>query len=344
MKFSPSRAHRWVGGGCTASCTLEPKAYKRPSGPAADEGKRLHALAAEAVTGLVAIPDVDRETIAPYVDDVLAAQERYGGLLRVEHAVTHRDFGRCVPDASLSAAGRLIVWDLKTGRRPVEVVENYQLLIYAGLIARIGQTVELRIVQPTVYHPDGYVRSWEPGDMVPWQLKIRLAIKQARDCPRMVATPANCTYCAAVTSCAAARDVTLGGADMAMKDTGRLPGHALRSELVTLRTASKVMQIRLDALEVETKARMRSGERVPGCRFATGQRGKLDWAAEPDEIQSMVSVMGVDAFAEPSLRTPTQVIKAGVPEEIIAKLAKRRPSATVVATDAAEHRAKVFSK
>lgn len=341
MKFYPSRAHRWVGGGCTGSVRAEANAYRMPSGQWADEGTRLHALAARALMGHDDTCSLDdQKQIDAYVRDVNDTVAATKGELHVEQKVTHKDF----PNATVIDArvvpiqGRQILWDYKSGFRTVEVFENWQL-IFSALILGLD-SAEFRIVQPNGWHPDGVVRSWVCEDVQRYGRQIRLAMEDARKYPTLVATPSNCTYCRAVTSCAAARGVTLGGMDMALKDTGKLPPEAMRSELVTLRTAEKMIAIRLLALEAEAEARLRSGERIPGCGMRSGSAGSLAWTADP---RATMEVMGIVPIKE-TLLTPTQAIAAGVPVETVGKMAKRNSPKMAVSTDVRAELAKAFSK
>ncbi len=352
MRFKPSSAHRWVGGGCTGSVAAEVAAYRVPVADVANEGTRLHELAAHVLLGKVKrkdVPTEDWDSIGPYVEDVEAVCKRLGhpGHLNIEKRRTSSHFPNGgTPDADMLAPrhNTLVIWDFKSGRRPVEAEENWQMLIYATMIAPPpGTKVELRIVQPSSFHRDGVVRSWTTDNLPYYRELVEAAQELAEHSPTLVATPSNCTYCKAVTACAAARDVTLGGADMALKDTGQLPGVAIRSELVILRNTTKLMQIRLDALEVEAHERLKSGERIDGCGLRSGRAGKLAWSGDDEAVRKACQVAGVDPVQQ-KLLTPTQAIKAGVPEALVAKMAKRHEPKREVVTDVQEHLRKVFSK
>ena len=342
MKFYPSRAHRWVGGGCTASVAAEAAAYRAPDGKWADEGNRLHHIAAGLLRGNTdtTTPE-DQKEIAAYVQDVKMTAV-FGGDLHIEQRVRHPDFPNATDiDARVSTDTREILWDYKSGFRSVEVVENWQLIVSAIMLDIQHKEIEFRIVQPNGWHPDGVVRSWVVPDLEPYRVRVYAAMQEAREAPKFVASPANCTYCKAVTACPAARAVTLGAMDLAMKFPGKLPADAIRSELVTLRTASKILATRLDALEVEAEARMRAGEAITGCAMRASKAGSRKWVADEAQIKNTLATMGIPAIKE-TILTPTQVIEAGCPESLVDKLAKRTNAKMSVDTDSHERTAKRF--
>jgi hypothetical protein len=305
-------------------------------GDSAKEGVRLHALAAEAILRQHEPPSrEDWAQVWPYVRDVRDTHAAMGGTLMVERSVTHPDM-KGTADAYLAGYNRDVVWDYKSGRRPVAAEDNWQLTCYAWLLGlgRLdrARTTDLRIVQPNTYHAEGPVLSWQPtaAELQDRYKRIKQAMTEARDAPKLVATPNNCTHCAAVTSCPAARDATLGGADMAATDTGQLPPEAFRTELVTLRTASELIRVRLDALEAEADAKLRAGVRLPGCTLRPGRGGALKWSADESKISGTLAALGVEA-AKTKLITPRQAIDAGVPETLVSKMAERqKPKLSIV--------------
>jgi hypothetical protein len=314
-----------------------------PSGDAATEGTRLHDVAASLLTsGCNDCDPDDWEQVGAYVDEVRRQVGDSGDLLDVECDVLSSDLGisGTIDARTRSSTGRTIT-DLKTGHRPVEVFENRQLLVYAICDVDRGAT-KLVIVQPNGWHRDGPVRRWTVPDLAPYRADLVRVMDEARNSPRLVATPENCTYCAAVTSCEAARAVTLGGADMALKHTGLLPPEAIKSELVTLRTTLKLTQIRLDALEAEAEQRVRSGERIPGCGMRPGRGGSLAWSRDEAQIRAICGMVGVDP-TRTKLITPTQAEKAGVPPELVASMSTRGPTGMVLSTDVAADAAELFA-
>ena len=316
-----------------------------PSSPQAAEGTRLHAVAADMLTGDVkGCQPEDWDVIGDYVSDVLNTHELYRGELRIEHKIELAGIGRGTVDASLLTSSRLIIWDLKTGFRPVEVVRNWQLILSAIIMdVGPGMTIELRIAQTPGCHVDGPIRSWTLTDLATYRVVAEAAIAEAKgSAPKLMATPSNCLYCKAVTSCPAARNVTLGGMDLAMGQVGPLAANAVRPELVTLRNTAKMVNDRLVALEAEAEERMKRGEMIDGCMMAAGKNGSLAWSADDDRVKAICGMVGQDPVEAPKLRTPAQMIKAGVPAELVATVAKRNNPKMTVSTDVAAQMKKFF--
>ena len=347
MRFSPSNAHRWLGGGCTGSVQAESAMNRVPTmpSPQADEGTRLHAVAADMLTtgDEDDCPPDDWSQIGAYVEDVRAAHELYGGELKIEHPIELAGFGRGKLDASLRTSSRVIIWELKTGHRTVEAVRNWQL-IFSAILMDIpnGFTVELRIIQSNGYHLDGSVRTWTLNDLPRYRIQAQRAINEAKGFePRLVATPSNCLYCKALTSCPAATDVTLGGMDRALGQVGPIAADAMQSRLVTLRNTAKLVKAQLTAMEAEAEARMKNGELIPGCTMAAGKKGSLKWTADDAKVRAVCNMFGHEAQIT-SLRTPAQMIDAGVPAQLVASVTKRGSPATSVSTDAKAELKKLF--
>jgi hypothetical protein len=118
-----------------------------------------------------------------YVDYVKNRQEELEGTLLIEEKLYINEISsECwgTGDATIlgKKANRIAVIDLKSGKFPVDVENNPQLMIYGlGALARYGDdktTMELTIVQPTSYHKDGKIRVWDitADNLVEWGFNI----------------------------------------------------------------------------------------------------------------------------------------------------------------------------
>lgn len=344
MSLRPSSAHRWIGGGCTAS----PRACEgipRKDTDASKEGVRLHEIAADVLqrrTSLKELADDDYEVIAPYVDAVRRIHDETGGVgLWVERGVGCKELGmRGMIDAMVPGT----ISDLKTGHRPVEVRNNWQLLCYAVLSGHPdGQPIRLQIIQPTVWHPDGKIREWIVDDLAPYRKQIKAAVHLARTAPKFVASSANCTYCPAISTCHAARAASLGAVDLAYRPVERVPAAEMRTELTVLREGHKMLTERLVALEAEAETRLRAGERMSGCGMVPGQRKPLHWTLDSDTVRKRIVEAGGDDPVKPTkLITPKQAMKAGASEKLITEMAERASPSMKLATDTLERARKAF--
>lgn len=180
--IAPSSAFRWVE--CPASVPLG-LMFPDEENEAAREGNAAHWVAAEILDSWKAgseqikhgrdfigkldpdgtpITEAVVDTVEPYIVDVLAVCQRLGALRmlevesKVESPTLINPASSGTSDAWLWSPQKLIIWDLKAGRKLVEAFENWQAIDYAaGIIERImekdgvfpqGQEVEIRIVQP----------------------------------------------------------------------------------------------------------------------------------------------------------------------------------------------------
>lgn len=345
----PSSAHRWVGGGCPGSVPLEAK-YPETSSEAADNGTRLHGLAAAVLKGGArAYNAEDAQAIDPYIANVLAeVAARPNARLLVEQEVCWINLRhlRGTPDAALIdfANRHIIIWDLKTGWRIVEALGNWQLTCYALFHARPGWTFDLRIAQPLPFHRDGSVRSWA----VTWeQLEARAPVVEAAFREAISDEPplrpgGHCLYCSAIVGCEAARGVSLGAVDIASREIVDLPDAYLGRELQVLRDTLRVLDLRVSALEETVGSRLRAGARIPGVCMRESSGGRVKWAEDEEKVRFALKVLTGEDLAVPKLPTPTQLKNSGVSEDLLRPFTRYQPGKMVVATDADDQAKKVF--
>lgn len=117
-----------------------------------------------------------------YIDYVFKRTEELSGDLLIEQRLHATEIHKeCYGsgDAVIIAPETIEVIDLKTGKYPVDAVNNKQLKIYAlGALEMFGtesvKTVSTTIVQPTTYHKEGNVRSFEydVAGLVDWGFNV----------------------------------------------------------------------------------------------------------------------------------------------------------------------------
>ncbi len=344
----PSSAERWCGAGCRGSVALAAR-YPQTTNAAAENGTRLHGLAATALTGGERIYGVeDGKVVDPYVADVLREHwGRSGSELRVEKRVQWHlnPILEGTPDAALLDVGnqRLIIWDLKTGWRLVEAYMNWQLLCYAVMLCPPGWTIELRIAQPLPYHPDGSIRTWTTSwaELQQRMTTIGMALEEALKPAAVLRPGAHCLYCDALVGCEAARNVSLGAVEYASGELVELPNEYVGRELQVLRDTVKILQLRLGALEESTAVKLRGGAQIPGVSMRESKGGRTKWIDEEAARYTLQMLTGKDQ-AVPSLPTPTQLKNAGLSDAMLRPLTKYQPGKMVVSTDADDHAKKIF--
>ena len=218
--------HRWIP--CAGSIWLS-KTVTEYTNPAAEKGTDAHTLGEicflegsdtldyvgevmplgnEVDTDMAVAVQLYLDTIRDYI----AHYEKEFG--EVEYGVEQRfnlneihpkmfgtnDFYLYAPKAR-----HLVIFDYKNGFGLVEVEGNTQLKQYGvgAMWTRPVDTIEIAIVQPNVYHPDGPVRSetLEAYDLIEFALELKEAAKNTDD-PNAPRVPgAQCKYCPAAPIC-----------------------------------------------------------------------------------------------------------------------------------------------
>ena len=304
---------------CPGSMAAEAGRPDRPSSYA-KRGTDLHAVAAECLIRNVdatdMIPDdLDGcDLVQPYLDEVREAQDRLGGLLRVEHKFWMRDIHdlfRGTVDAAILAPPVLYVADLKTGgghavpvRRPDGRV-NFQLGGYAlGAMQTVPQGLEIKVIELVVVQPRlgppqrisvGVNEMIElAGDM----LQIARAAT-APDAPLVAGD--HCTFCRAAGECPALRAQALEAARADFADPPD-PLSLSPEELGTLLTRADIVETWLASIRAHAHALAETGQTVPGWKIVN-KRGRRIWVDEKKAEQALL-----DAGLETHERLITKVV------------------------------------
>lgn len=348
----PSAAGRWCGGKCPGSVALAAR-YPEDTSAEAEDGTRLHEVAAAWLNGGDPPPDEDRDVVGRYISDVRQAVAGVapGYELHIERTVamaSNPDF-EGTPDAVLLDPFRkhVTIWDLKTGWRIVEAFMNWQLLSYAAILSITGWTIELRIVQPRPYHPDGPVRSWGLtwAQLQPHMIWIKRAIREAMAPDASVRAGEHCIYCEAIPCCPAARDISLRAVEYSTRDSHEIPDEFLGRELEVMQSTLKLLTLRTAALEEVAGAKLRAGARLPGLSMREGKGGRVKWNQDDAATRSILQMLTGEDYAEPKMPTPKQLQdRHNISPEIIKPLTRRQPGKMVVSTDAASMARKVFGE
>ena len=149
-----------------------------------------------------------------YVEYVQTRLEELDGRLLIEEKVHIDEISQeCWGTVDALVLGkksnRIAVIDLKSGKFPVDVINNEQLMIYGlGALSRYGNestTIELTIVQPTSFHRDGKIRSWDISaeNLVEWGFNILKPAIEAclEEEPVFNAGKDQCRFCRAKDIC-----------------------------------------------------------------------------------------------------------------------------------------------
>jgi hypothetical protein len=224
---------------------------------------------------------------------------------------------------------KLFVFDFKTGFGVIDPVENWQLIIYTLLILkkldRLGMIndfnfiVDLVIVQPRAYHPDGPIRSWSINyDQLMQYSKKLIEVCTEIDAGRYVSRVGSwCHYCRALHECKVAAVV----AGKAMDASGEamtfdLTPSQLSFELTHTEDALRILTQRFKALQEFVISQIQKGVTIPGWELSSG-RGTLSWNKSVKEVINMANTIGINVKKPEAIVTPRQAETLGLDPAIV---------------------------
>ncbi len=303
-------------------------------------------------------------TCALDVQRVMRETAVFGGdYLQVEQPVTAprihpQSWG--TPDVWLfdQRGGRLYVWDYKHGHRPVEVVENWQLVEYgAGILEQItgdkgvgleDQHIEIvfTIVQPRAQHRDGPIRRWtvKASDLRPLTNIAADAEHKALSAEPPMQTGPECLDCKARHVCTALAKKAGAAMDVAQRsDTHSLSSDALGVELRMLYAAEQALKARRTGLEAQAEGVIQAGGTVPGIAAET-TFGRAQWLMPVDQIAQVGDMMGVDLRKPADVVTPRQAEQKGLSAELVKQYSHKPATGTKLVVDSQSRAARVFGQ
>lgn len=377
--LAPSSSHRWVN--CPGSVQAEQK-YPDDETDESREGTAAHWVGEQVLLSWkdgrklilcsdfvgksapnsVIITDEMCEGADIYVQDVLKICQD-GGYLRsmqIEQPVTIprvHDLNWGTPDCKIHAEdqSKLIIWDFKFGRVPVENRKNWQLIDYTiGCLDTITGgngladqhiKVEMRIVQPRAFHPDGVCREWTVtgSDLRGYanQLSVAADLSQQQDPPCKAGDW--CKHCTASRGCMTLQREAASIADhvevLELHDLS--PEHSA-IELRYLQRAKTLLDQRFKALEAQTLEQIQGGTVVPGYGIGHG-RGSTVWTKPNEEVITLGDLLGVQLRKPEAPITPIQAKKLNVDDAVINSYSEKRPGAARLVTDDKTIACRVFS-
>ena len=349
--LQPSSAHRWVH--CPGSVKAEEQ-YPDVENEEAREGTAAHEIAAELVkrasvakpyswndfegrsaTNGVLFNEEMYEAAEIYADDCRKVMISTGCFQpNIEQPVmiprVHElNWGTYDFMIHQPLKFKIVITDFKYGRKPVELVENWQLIEYGiGVIDEItggsgiadqNYTIELRLVQPRAFHIDGVCRNWivKASDLRGYanQLKSAADLSQTDNPPTTAGEW--CRYCSASRGCMTlqkeAACITERVETLQLHD---LSPEARSIELKYLQRSSEILKERLSSLEDQALELAKQGELTPGYGIGYG-RGATVWNKPDSEVIALGDLLGVNLRKDESPITPTQALKKDIDEAVI---------------------------
>ena len=222
------------------------------------------------------------------------------------------------------ATGMLYIDDFKYGHGPVEVFENYQLLIYAiGMrhkIAGVIKGVTMSIIQPRGYHHQGPIRSWTitEAELTGYEQQLVERMKAVHDPNRKCQSGLHCRYCKRLAFCETAKAAGMNAIDVihaALPDTDTPEQVAMLIDTFT--HAQKTIKHLLTAVNVRGESMTLNGHPIPGYVYEPG-KGHAKFIND-DKAKETAKTMGVSLVTEKTI-TPAEAKRRGLPKTIVEKL------------------------
>lgn len=267
---------------------------------------------------------------------------------RIECLYVHRDCWGTPDYAYGPTDGTLYVSDYKFGHRYVSPFENWQLVAYAiGRMPSYLPTVRvvLQIVQPRSYHRDGPVREWiiNGHELRDYAGILHAACAAAESPDAQCNAGPQCYECPVRHACEAALHMEqsalyLSGSTIPLDAT--VEAKAVR--LHQIRRAADHLKQMQSGITEDLSAAIRRGITVPGFTLAAGA-GREKWTQDALEIQALGVVMGVN-LGKPSVITPNQARKAGLPSEIVTAYSERASGSVELVEDDGSTLRRIFTR
>ena len=352
----PSKGGRWAN--CPASVAMEELHPEKSSDDSADEGRAVHWIAAQilgdhfepeelvdrqADNGVVITVDMMNHAVL-YVDAIRAVTDQPVVIEQPLPAIPGVKQG--VTDARFVFNNWGFIFDLKYGYSIVEVVGNWQMIIYAVSMMLKHEWkldgIGVTIVQPRPSHPEGKVRAWTitRDQLINFYHEIVAKAEATRDPNAACVTGPWCKHCYALHACEAAREAGCNAVDVttAPARSREINGQDLSDELKALRRASEMITLRLDALESHATGIINNGGIVPGFMMQTNT-GNRRWNVDVAVIEAMTGM----TLTEPKPITPAAAERAGMSEAMLELYASRSETGRkLVERDSSALAAKVF--
>ena len=266
------------------------------------------------------------EAVKVYVDFISSGREKPGAVVMIEHRFDLSDVSNSIWGPLFGTADaviyypkekRLQVVDLKLGAGiPVNVTWNKQLMVYGlGAALSLGkpiEVVELTIVQPRCFHPDGPIRTFTLSAVELLEFKADLvdAIRATEQPNAPLATGSHCQFCPAAVFCPKRHEEAQALAVLDFSEP--VAAEAVTPEKVG-ELLSKVDLIRswCNALENHAFEMAMRGVAVPGFKLVE-KRQNRKWK-EPEALAEFLQKKlkyNRDQIFEPAkLKSPAQMEK-----------------------------------
>lgn len=241
----------------------------------------------------------------------------------------------------------LYIGDLKYGWSIVEPEMNWTLISHAiGIMLKSGKAVDFvtfTIYQPRPDHQSGdRVRSWTitGAELMNLYRELNETLSSPTE---QLNTNKHCKGCPNIAVCPAARLAELNGIDESERAfVEEITNEELSFRLDQLTRVAEIIKIRKKAYDDLALAKMKQGEIVNNYSVAQ-DLARTSW--QPHVTLDMMKSLTDKDIVKEQLKTPNQLKKAGVPEELVDACTERRVKGSkLVRMDANSKAKKLFEK
>lgn len=260
------------------------------------------------------------------------------------------------PDLYAILHDSLVVFlrDYKHGFGLVEVLENWQQIIYAGILSERlngdNYTYDLGIVQPRGFHPQGTIRLWTTDEKTlnPYWDRVKDALQKAYGSdkfPSLIAGPW-CDMCRCRLSCPSHNKVV--GKAMDFNDRAvpvNMSADDKATQFILAKRMLKTLQSRVDALELQLISDYETkGIAATHVEYSMG-KGRRKWKENvtPEMVKQLGDMENINLAKPLEVITPTQAIQQGLDERAVMQLSEQ-PNTGVKLKQATAKAKLIFSK
>lgn len=301
---------------CPASVRLS-EGLPNISSPEAEEGTYAHEVAEQILNNkLIDCEDPEViDNVMVYVEYCRSLQigcSTYGVEEKFDlSSIFEGLFGTCDYWAFSSNESTLRVVDYKHGRGiAVEVLNNKQLRYYAlGALLKLKlpvKFVEMTIVQPRCWHPDGAIRSWKipVSDLLDFTADLIDAAELTKDPNAPIVPGDHCRFCLAAPTCKALHELAVVTAQEEFSPTINYTPEKLAEVL------NKIPAIEAWCKSVEQFAffEAQKGREIPGYKLVPKKTHRKWKEIENLETQLLLEAgLSYDEVWNKKMKTPAQV-------------------------------------
>ena len=295
-KFSPSAVDRWAN--CPASI-----AYDSTTSKEAEEGTKLHQIAATILSGGETESNYDVDFYVNYVKQQTLEPDTK--LLIETKLDLNSIIDNCIgfADAIVHKKNLLHIIDLKTGYDEVPVVNNKQLILYAygAYLMFQDDNIEefkLTIVQPRLNKIDswGIVKKelFEQIEVLKVKAKVanlqfQLPEKNRHYCPNAL----SCKFCSHAAHCdALAAYIAPENCTSMTAKLDKIP----------------LLKVFIDATEKACYKMLEEGQTIDGYELSVLRQGAQQWLENAEQNIPVITNLGEEAF-EKKLLSPAKMKK-----------------------------------